>query len=109
MFRPFSHLHRLAASLRKKDDATRAVRARLKEELKEFKKNWAMKFFSPKVTEEPLPSRWFDPKRIKALTKAYEISRNTSRLTTKFDTKDLDDFAKFNTEQFQYYAVGSLV
>ena len=69
---------------------------------KEMKKAWKTKLFSPKNTEEDLPSLWFDPMRIKAMNKIYEKSRNTNRLTIPFDQKDLDEHAEFMMrQQFQ--------
>ena len=105
MFRSPSHWNRVGQLARASNKESREVKAAKIAYKKEMLKRWKMKFFSPKVTEETIPNRWFDVSRIKALTKAYEQVRNSNRLSIKFDKKDLDENAKFNAESYQYFQV----
>ena len=105
MFRSPSHWNRVSQLARASNKEAREVKAARIAHKKETLKRWKMKFFSPKVTEETIPNRWFDLSRIKALTKSYEQVRNSTRLSVKFDQKDLDDYAKFNAETYQYFQV----
>ncbi len=109
MFRNHSHWTRVGQLARASSKEAREVKAAKIAYKKEMLKRWKMKFFSPKVTEETIPNRWFDSSRIKALNKAYEQMRNTNRLSVKFDQKDLEEYAKFNVESYQYYQVPLLV
>ena len=73
---------------------------------KEFRKKWSMKFFSPKVSQQPIPTNFFDHKKIRALSKMYENRKNLSRLTMKGPADVLKDYSKFCYDKFQYYEVG---
>ena len=105
MFRSSSRMQLVANSLRYRKGDENVTKGVNRGNRKEFWKMWKTKFFSPKVTDDPSPSKWFTSNRIRALAKSYEKMANTNRLTVNFEPKDQAEYAKFMMEN-QYHAVG---
>ena len=97
------------SSSRKSDRQDRFLKSEKRTLKKELLKKWNTKFFSPKITEETLPTSWIDSPKLKALAKAYETRKNLNRLTIIRVPKEIDSYSKFCEEKYQYYEVISKV